>query len=85
MGDVKVRSWVFIFLSLVFAIVLLSNVPATVCFFSHTLNAMIHGTVCSPREFQGNFRGEEFLKINHFEESVTLNKNFLRSEEARFF
>ena len=52
--------------------------------FPHSLNAMMHGTVCSPREFQGHFRGKEFLKINHFEESVTLNKNFLRSEEARF-
>ena len=46
---------------------------------------MVHGTVCSPREFQWHFRGKEFLKINHFEGSVTLNKNFLRSEEARFF
>ena len=34
LGDVKVRSWVFIFLSLLFAIVLLCKVPASVCFFS---------------------------------------------------
>ena len=54
-------------------------------FLSHTLNGMMYGTVCSPREFQGQFRGKEFLKIKYFEGSVILNENFLRSEVDRFF